>query len=282
MSFKHLLLQLSSYLEATPRSSIEWAVQFGELLGSQISVLTFEIDIHVPANPLALPLLDVPGMVDAEESKSLSHARDVVNVFQAAAEKHGVAFEHFIERTAPAHIPDLVVEVARLRDLTIIPHGGPATFQQPITETVIFESGRPVLIVPAEIKWKGSARLDTISIAWDFSRPAARALGDALPLLQRAKTVRVVTVVNEKTIETRRRGSDLARHLAVHGIEVTIDEIDAAGNSIGDVLGGYAVDRELDLLVMGAYGHSRLREFILGGATRSIISNPPSPVFLSH
>jgi nucleotide-binding universal stress UspA family protein len=282
MAFKDLLLQLSSYPERTPQEPIEQAVRLAELLGARMSALTFEIDIHVPSNPLAVAVLDVPAMIAAEESKSASNAKDLVNAFLAAAEKHGVAAEHIIERCAPAQIPDVVVEYARLRDLTIIPVGEPADFQQPIAESVIFDSGRPVLVLPAEPPATRPTKLDALGIAWDFSGPAARAIADALPLLQRAKSVRVVTVTNEKTIEARRRGSDLARHLGVHGVEVILEEEDAAGRAIGDVLDAYSRQRELDLLIMGAYGHSRAREFILGGATRSLLRRPPLPVLLSH
>lgn len=282
MALRDLLLQLSSYPEPTPQEPVEQAVRFAKLLGARMSALTFEIDIHVPSNPLAVAVLDLPAMIAAEESKSASNAKDLVTAFSAAADKQGVPAEHFIERCAPARMPDVVVEYARLRDLTIIPVGEPAAFQQPIAETVIFGSGRPVLILPDDRQRIKPISLDTLGIAWDFSGPAARAIADALPLLQRAQSIRVVTVTNEKTIEARRRGSDLARHLAVHGVEVILEEEDAAGRAIGDVLDAYSRERELDLLVMGAYGHSRAREFILGGATRSILRTPPLPVLLSH
>ncbi|MCI3953839.1 MAG: Universal stress protein UspA, partial [Burkholderiales bacterium] len=124
--------------------------------------------------------------------------------------------------------------------------------------------------------------LDTVAIAWDFSRPAARAVADALPLLERAKRVRVVTVVNEKDIASRRSSAELARHLARHGIDIVLDEFDSMGRRIGAALEAYVASRNADLLVMGAYGHSRVREFILGGATRSMLARPPVPVFLSH
>jgi nucleotide-binding universal stress UspA family protein len=119
-------------------------------------------------------------------------------------------------------------------------------------------------------------------VAWDFSRPAARAVADALPLLQRAKTVHIVTITNEKTIDTSRSGSELARHLAYHGVQVVLEEEDARGRTISQALEAYAVARDLDILVMGAYGHSRVRDFILGGATKNMISAPPLPILLSH
>jgi nucleotide-binding universal stress UspA family protein len=282
MAHKDLLLQLSSHPEATASPAIEQAVSFAELIGARLSALIFAIEIHVPANPLALPILDVPGMVATENEKSDKNARDLVSVFDSTAARHGVTADHIVERSLTGTIPEIVTEYARLRDLTMIPVGGPAGFQQYVAERVIFGSGRPVLVLPEAPKQRAEIALDAIGVAWDFSRPAARAVADALPLLQRAKTVRVVTITNEKNIETRRSGGELARHLACHGVEVVLEEEDAAGRSVGQALEAYADARHLDVLVMGAYGHSRMRDFILGGATKSIVASPSLPVLLSH
>ena len=174
----------------------------------------------------------------------------------------------------------MLVDYARLRDLTIMP-AEENGFSGPWNpEAVVFGSGRPVLLLPRASQ-KPFA-LDTATVAWDFSRPAARAVADALPLLAQAKRVHIVTVTNEKRIDTKRSGPELAKHLARHGVEVILDTVDAAGRSIGEALQYSAQSHDSDLLVMGAFGHSRLREFVLGGATRSMMSRPPLPIFLSH
>jgi nucleotide-binding universal stress UspA family protein len=282
MAFKEALLALSSYPEATPVSAIEQAVQLAELLGTRISALTFEIDFRVPVNILGNLVLDIPGMIADERAKSVKNAREIVAVFDALATKRGLLHHHMIERGLTVEIPDIVTEYARVHDLTIVPVDAEPGFQQYLAESVIFGCGRPVLIVPTSPKRDAAVRLDAIGVAWDFSRPAARAIADSLPLLERAKSVRVVTVTNEKTIRTRRSGPELARHLAAHGVNVVLDEEDVADRPIGSALEAYAAAYELDLLVMGAFGHSRVRDFVLGGATKSIVANPPLPVFLSH
>ena len=282
MAYKDLLLQLSSYPEATSPVAVEQAVTFAKLFGARLTALTFEVDIHAPANPLALAILDIPGMVATERSKSIDNTRNLANVFDSVVVRHGIESNTIIERSRASQIPEIVTEYARLRDLTLIPIGEPAGFQQYIAECVIFGSGRPVVIIPEAPNGTAEIRLDTVGIAWDFSRPAARAVADALPLLQRAKTVYVVTITNEKAIEARQSGSELARHLAYHGVEVVLEEEDAARRSVGLALESYARARKLDVLVMGAYGHSRIRDFVLGGATKSIVSRPPLPVLLSH
>lgn len=124
--------------------------------------------------------------------------------------------------------------------------------------------------------------LDRVLIGWDFSRAAARAVSDAIPIMEKAREVCILTVTNEKVIPSRRSSSELAKNLSKHGIDVVVEEVDAAGRAIGRVFAEQVASRRADLLVMGAYGHSRFREFVLGGATRSILTKPPIPVLLSH
>ncbi len=119
-------------------------------------------------------------------------------------------------------------------------------------------------------------------VAWDFSRAAARAVSDSLALLERATKVHVVTVVNEKQLDRKHSAEELSKNLSRHGIDVTLDRVDAKGMAIGEVLEEYVTSQAADMLVMGAYGHSRLREFVLGGATRSLMSKPPLPILFSH
>src|SRR5215475_5844334 len=136
--------------------------------------------------------------------------------------------------------------------------------------------------LPHTRKRIGSFALDTVIVAWDFSRPATRAIADAMPILEKAKRVCVLTVTKEKAIDTRRSGAELAKYLARHGVDVVLDEVDARGRTIGEVFEAHLTYRNGNLLVMGAYGHSRLREFVLGGATKSMLTRPPEPIFMSH
>ena len=111
---------------------------------------------------------------------------------------------------------------------------------------------------------------------------AARTVADAMPVLSRAGEVRIVSVLNDKPSVSAGSATDLVRHLAVSGISAVLDEIDGRGQEIGRCLTRHAQDCGADLLVMGAFGHSRAREFILGGATQSLLREPIVPVFLSH
>lgn len=178
----------------------------------------------------------------------------------------------------------MLIEYARLRDRTIVPMPVPEDecFERWYAESIIFGSGRPTLILPPAPNRVDALAIDTVVVAWDFSRPAARAVADALPILQKAKRVCVVTVTNEKVIDTSRSGAELTKHLARHGVDVVLDTVDAAGRSIGRGSRLIYWSRKRDILVMGAFGHARVRDFILGGATKSFLAQPPLPIFLSH
>ncbi|MDP3868494.1 universal stress protein [Phenylobacterium sp.] len=282
MAIRDVQLQLCSYPTPTSVAAIEQAMDLAAALGARISALTFKIELPTTSNMLANTLLEIPSMIAAERQKSAANAQTLVSMFESIAMKRGVAHEQFIETCPTSQMGAILTEHARMRDLTMIPIGEQATVQQYVAESVIFGSGRPVIIFPEAPKRRSSTPLDVVAVAWDFSRPAARAVADALPILQAAKTVRVVTITKEKKIDTRRSAAELAKHLACHGVEVVLDEEDAAGRTIGQALEAYLDARAIDLLVMGAYGHSRMRDFVLGGATKAIVGDPPLPVFLSH
>lgn len=282
MAFKDVLLQLSSYPDPTQVPVIEQAVDFAAALGAHISALAFKIEIPSAGNPLANALLDIPGMVAAERHKSLANAQKLISAFEAAATKRGLLHHQIVDSCTTSEVAALVTEHARMHDVTMIPIGEELGLQQYVAESVIFGSGRPTIVLPETPRVTGPLSLDVVGVAWDFSRPAARAVADAMPILERAKTVRVVTITQEKTIDTKRSGAELIKHFACHGIEVVLEEEEAAGRTIGRALEEYAAAHQIDLLVMGAYGHSRLRDFILGGATKTVIAHPKLPVLLSH
>jgi nucleotide-binding universal stress UspA family protein len=278
MAIRDVLLTLTSYPDPTPVSAIDRAVPLVSLLGAHIAAISCEAHVQVPGSFLA-GAGNLGSIVASEVHKSRKNAQDLLAAFEAAARKSGVLHEIVLERCLTSEVPDLLVEYARLRDLTIVPV--PETYDQWYAEAIIFGSGRPTLVIP-EAPSSRAVELNRVLVAWDFSRAAARAVSDAIPILEKARQVYILTVTNEKAIPGKRSSSELAKNLSRHGIDVVIEEVDAAGRAIGDVLAAQIDSRRADLLVMGAYGHSRFREFILGGATRSILTKPPIPVLLSH
>jgi len=279
MTFKDILLTLTSYPEPTPISVVEDAVSIAATLGAHLAAVSCEVHVQLPGSLLSGSVANIPGIIAGEAAKSRRSVKDLLAAFDTAAEKAGVPHETIMEKCPTVDVPDLLVDYARLRDLTIVPV--PESYDQWYAETIIFGSGRPTLILP-ETPRARPFELGTVVVAWDFSRAAARAVSDALPLLERARKVRIVTVTNEKGLDTKHSAEELAKNLARHGIDVLLDKVDANGKPVGEVLEAYMLSHQADVLVMGAYGHARWREFILGGATKSLLSRPPLPILLSH
>lgn len=280
--FKSLLLQVSSYPEATPASAIGQAVTYAKLLDSRLTLLTFENEIPAPQNVLANAIIDVGGMVAAERERSRSNVQTQLKLLREEAGADNVEHDELVERCMTSEMPEITVGRARTHDLTLIPVDGADSFQNYIAECVIFGAGRPVLLVPVVPAPMNKPRLEAVGIAWDFSRPAARAVADAMPILMQADIVRIVIVTNDKPTDASHSVEALVDNLAAHGIDAIVDEVPARGRPVGEALEHYAHGHFLNLLVMGAYGHSRFRDFLLGGATKSVVANPPLPVFLSH
>jgi nucleotide-binding universal stress UspA family protein len=277
MAFKDILVTLTSYPEPTPLSVVDDAVSVASALGAHITALSCEMHVEVPGHFISGAAVGLPGIIAGEAGKSRKNAQDLLAAFEAATANSGVSGESILEKCKSFEVPDLLVDYARLRDLTIMPESRDRWY----AEAVIFGSGRPTLILPEKPR-SSPFKLGTVAVAWDFSRAAARAVSDAIPLLEKAKRVRVVTVLNEKHLDHKHSAEELSKNLSRHGIDIVLDRVDAKGRPIGDVLEAYVASHATDLLVMGAFGHSRLRELVLGGATRSLLSKPPLPILFSH
>jgi nucleotide-binding universal stress UspA family protein len=180
-------------------------------------------------------------------------------------------------------VVDAVVEHGRTADLIVALQTDPdwpLTEWLDVADGVAVESGRPVLIIP---NGRASDRIASrVLVAWNGRREAARAVFDALPLLQQASAVRIVRV-REGDTEVEQPGADISQSLVRHGVKTDkIEDIEAAGTSAGAALLADADAFDADLVVMGCYGHSRLREFVFGGVTRHLLQKMRVPLLMSH
>jgi nucleotide-binding universal stress UspA family protein len=166
-------------------------------------------------------------------------------------------------------------------DLVVVGQTNPENggYEDLIIASALFDSGRPVIVVP--YIQKQPSKLSRVIVCWDAGRTAARAVADAMPLLERADKVDVVSVSQRAGSDQEIPSVDVARHLARHGVTVEVQRIVSDIDVAASIL-SYAADSAADLLVMGAYGHSRLREFILGGVTRGMLQSMTVPVLMSH
>ena len=173
----------------------------------------------------------------------------------------------------------------RCADIMIVSTTNPdeiSGVERDFVEQVLMGAGRPVIVLP----YSGDAALslDEVVVGWDGGREAARSAFDALPLLKAAKKVRIVRIDPQKDPELRASvpGADLAETMARHGVNVEAQGYPTDGLDEGQALMRCAEDCGAGLIVMGAYGHSRLAEFIFGGATRFVLTRMNRPVLLSH
>ena len=231
MAIRDILLTLTSYPDPTPVSVVDRAVSLASVLGAHIAAISCEVRIQVPGSFISFGTAEA--IASGEAHRSRESAKGLLAAFEAAAQRAGVLHEIIHEKSLSHRVSERLVDYARLRDLTIV--SVPESYDQWYAEAIIFGSGRPTLVLP-ESPPSRPFELNTAVVAWDFSRSAARAVADAIPILEKAKRVRVVTVTNEKVIDTKHSSEELAKNLARHGIDVILDRLDAAGRTIGDVL----------------------------------------------
>jgi nucleotide-binding universal stress UspA family protein len=282
MAFRDLLLHIDTYPTPTPEAAIEEAVLLAASLGGMVTGLAFEIEIALHSNRLADYLIGLSAMAAAEEARGRQACQDVLVHFIARAKDAGVYKDAISAKASHYDVARDVAKVARTYDLCLLPLVDGPDGQLEIAQSVVFESGRPVLTFRQDTAAALTRGPKEVVVAWDGSRNAARAMSDALPILVRAKHVRILTVLNEKSGVLSTTGAQARRHLAAHGVNATLDEVDASGETIGTAFDRYLERTAPDLLVMGAYGHSRAQEFLIGGATQHMLARPPCPVLLSH
>jgi len=282
MALNDVLLHIDSYPEATPDAAIDEAVGFVAALGGTLSALASQVTIPLKSNRVADYLIHLSEMAHEQEAASAAACHASLQHFKIKAGAAGVLGQAELQTADLYLASDQVAIEARTRDLCIVPLAGPYDGQMEVVEAVLFSSGRPVLVFSAGPASLPQGTPGTVVLAWDGSRFAARALADSLPILKRAAQVRILTILHEKPTAVAGLAVGVVRHLKAHGVAAQVDEVDAAGRKIGAVLDAYLAQHRPDLLVMGGYGHSRLREIVLGGATEHVLNNPTTPVLLSH
>ena len=203
--------------------------------------------------------------------------------FTETVEHEGISADCRTVRCPLSRIAEMIAVHARYSDLVMLGQPEPDDYgngSSHIAEDVVLSSGCPGLVVP--YIGPGKTMGERIMVAWDAGREAARAVADALPMLERAKSVAVLVINPGKGDHGAQPGADIALHLARHGIEAEAQHIEATDLSVADALLSRLADEDIDLLVMGAYGHSRLREVVLGGVTRQIFQQMTVPAVMSH
>jgi nucleotide-binding universal stress UspA family protein len=240
--------------------------------------------IHVLVRPVIPPYIvaELPPEAHEIQSRYLREAGDRSRaLFEERARLGGVRHEW---RAVEGDLIETMTLHARYCDLSVVGQGIDSDDHERalgmLPAELALAVGRPVLIVPRYGTF--STLGERVLVAWNGSREATRALNDALPILQRARKVTVLSVNPDSEPGQRIPAADITLHLVRHGVSAEAASTAADSISIGDALLSYSADLVADLIVMGAYGHSRLRERVLGGVTRHLLQSMTAPVLMSH
>jgi nucleotide-binding universal stress UspA family protein len=257
----------------------QYAISLADAFEAHVMGVAFSFDPVIPGIVMGgIP----PEFIESQRTESDKRARTAVARFEQAAKLAGISAETRIISASISGGAEQLGQIARRFDLVVVgqPEGDKALPDEVVDEGVLFESGRPVIFVP--FIQKIGLKLERVMVCWDGSRAATRAVADSIPLLQKAKTVEIVLVTAKGFKSDEAPGVDLAKHLARHGLQVTLKRITSPEIDVASTILSYAADSSADMIVMGGYGHSRLREFVLGGVTRSILETMTVPAFMSH
>ena len=273
--FKDLIVGLS------PDSTVDAASNFATSLSKNFNLQMLGTGFaFVPVYPATTPM-EVFGadFISAQRAENKKAADAAVARFLRTAAEMGVTAQSRVLQAPVAEASHQFAQEMRNFDIAVLGQARPDYWETDlIIEAALFESGRPLIVVP--YIHIGPMKLDHVTVCWDGSRPAARAIADAMPFLERAKKVDLLTIVTSTTDELK--SGDMEGHLVRHGVQSTSKRFTSERGNEANTILNHAADTGTDLIVMGGYGHTRLREFILGGVTLGILKSMTAPVVLSH
>ncbi|MXU66520.1 universal stress protein [Oceanomicrobium pacificus] len=278
MTIRTILTVVSDLAEA---SELDEARRIATAFDAHLTIAVMGLCPPPPASPYGVVNSDLWAQeANAGREAAKARAEGFEQLLQTAGER-GSAYAHYVDLGSVA---TLVARFARYADLTLIQplREGEESLRQATLNGALFESGRPVVLLPEA----GCAFPDVerAVIAWDASVEASKAVRDALPLLKKAKSVTAVLVDPEPSFDGHgpEPGADLATYLGRHGIELDVHRVPSEGQDVSRAITRFAEDQGAGLVVMGGFGHSRLRQRIFGGTTSRIVRSVTTPVLMSH
>lgn len=261
-----------------PQYVTDYALSLAGRIDAHLEGLTFSFLPELAGYYATLPDTFFARILKESERQADSARTQFVHRATLAKVRYAVRSQ----TATPNEAERLFARTARCFDMAIVPQKQAIDppFFNPLFETTIFESGRPTLFVP--FIHRGQASLDKILICWNGERWAARAVADALPLMTLARQVHVLQINDAATAVPEYPAEELTRHLRRHGIAIELHIVTREDADIAAAILSFAAECEAKLIVMGGYGHSRLRENLFGGATHGVLESMTVPVLMSH
>ena len=276
-AIKSVLVAFTEEGRGEHSSALAYAISLSQQTDAHLTLQAASMTYAVPGSLVGA---FGAGLIAGENRRIKELAEAFAEQAKGRADLAGVVCSVETPSLVYASLCDRLLAYARVHDISILDlEKEPVQRDRGLIEAALFESGRPVLIVPPGCE-RFSAR--RVLIAWDGGAAAARAVGDALPFLREADEVEILSVAGEKDLSTTVPGADLAPHLARHGIKVTLRHVTLAQADVAAEIRQAATAFAADLIVCGAYKHSRLREWLLGGVTQSLLQDSRLPILMSH
>lgn len=248
--------------------------------GAHIAGVAFR---YLPvAPPDVLGLMDA-AFIDDQQAQAKKLAEDAIDRLRFEIKREQVPWASRMIESTVDEAPRKFAEIARTFDLVVVGQSDPdnPSVDDLIAEAALFESGRPILLVP--YIQTAPLRTDRVAICWDGGMPAARAAADALSLIEKNSEVHLISIHGERELPKEIENVEMTSHLARHGHTVNLHNLTIGnGTDVTSTILNFVADKGIQLLVMGGYGHSRLREFVLGGATKGILQSMTVPTLMSH
>lgn len=276
--YKNLLVSIPT--ERSPQPVIDGAISLAARCQAQLDA------VSVGYESSSLPLVAeggaaVASIFEVEREKALERAQAALAVFEAEAKRAGLVHSSRAISALQGEAAAILGATARLYDLAVVaqPEFARDTFDNTLSQEILFQSGGPVLFMP--YTFKGAFQAKRVGICWDGSRLAARAVRDAMPLLEQAEAITVITI-NAANVPADATAAHLVRYLTRLGVPTAVDSLKTEKANIQSSILSLAADESLSLLVMGGYGHSRLKETVFGGVTRDMLESMTVPTLMSH
>jgi len=278
--YRNLLVHIPT--ERPARAAVDASVSLALSCNAHVDAVAAGLESTSLVTPAAVDGgAAVAAIYESEAEDALQRANAALSLFELEAGNAGIAYHCRAISGSFGEAAAMLGQMARVHDLTIVeqPELDYSTFDNRIPQEILFQSGGPVLFIP--YIFHGAFSAARIGICWDGSRLAARAIRDAMPFLRRADTLIAITV-NGADVPPESSQDQFVKYLSSLGLHAKMLSLDVDHAVIQSAILSIASDENLDLLVMGGYGHSRLQETILGGVTRGMFRSMTVPTLMSH
>ncbi|MGY2883338.1 nucleotide-binding universal stress UspA family protein [Bradyrhizobium sp. USDA 4524] len=276
--FGNILVHLPTELPV--RATVNGSISFAQITGAHLDAMAIGYERTII--PLAaLGGAAVTSVFEIEQAHALERAEAALRIFDLRARSAGISYASRALSALPAEARRSICASARVHDMTIVtqPQSGYDSYDNVIPKEILSQAGKPVLYLPSVFHGALSAR--RVGICWDGSRPAARALHDAMPLLREAGALTIIAITSAHKIPAESSTEHLEQYLARSGLPAKVVSLPAS-KSVHRALLSLVADESLDLLVMGGYGRCRLRERLRGDLSADLLRANSVPVLMSH